>query len=78
MLEHIIERTNDFLAGFPKAVRKKKGQFFTSAETAKFMSGMFDLSGRENSRETFRKQAMHEFRSKFPRYPVIEIPIEKF
>lgn len=61
MLEHIIERTNDFLAGFPKAVRKKKGQFFTSAETAKFMSGMFDLSGRENSRETFRKQAMHEF-----------------
>jgi hypothetical protein len=24
MLEHIIERTNDFLAGFPKAVRKKK------------------------------------------------------
>ncbi len=45
MLDYIIERTNEFLAGFSKAVRKKKGQFFTSPETARFMSGMFDLSG---------------------------------
>ena len=45
MLDYIAGRTNEFLAVFPKAVRKKKGQFFTSMETARFMSGMFDLSG---------------------------------
>ncbi|MBO4513771.1 MAG: SAM-dependent DNA methyltransferase, partial [Victivallales bacterium] len=28
----------------PKSLRKSKGQFFTSLETARFMAGMFDLS----------------------------------
>ena len=40
----VIENTKAFLEGMPKAVRKKKGQFFTSMETAKYMAGMFDLS----------------------------------
>lgn len=40
----VSARTREFAAGFPKDVRKKKGQFFTSPETARFMAGMFDLS----------------------------------
>ena len=40
----VIENTKAFLDGMPKAVRKKKGQFFTSMETAKYMADMFDLS----------------------------------
>lgn len=40
----VIENTKVFLEGMPKTVRKKKGQFFTSLETAKYMAGMFDLS----------------------------------
>lgn len=42
MLEHIIDSTISFLAEMPKSVRKKKGQFFTSLETARFMAEMFD------------------------------------
>ncbi len=44
MLDLIAGRTREFAAGFPKEERKKKGQFFTSPETAGFMAGMFDLS----------------------------------
>ena len=44
ILEKIIDRTRLFLDEMPKSVRKKKGQFFTSLETAKYMAGMFDLS----------------------------------
>ena len=40
----VIDETKSFLEDMPKAVRKKKGQFFTSMETAKYMAGMFDLS----------------------------------
>jgi len=44
MLDHIVKSTSDYLADMPKSTRKKKGQFFTSIETARFMAGMFDLS----------------------------------
>lgn len=44
MLEYIVEQTSIFLENMPKSKRKKKGQFFTSAETAGFMTEMFDFS----------------------------------
>ncbi|MBQ6618560.1 MAG: Eco57I restriction-modification methylase domain-containing protein [Thermoguttaceae bacterium] len=44
LLSVVIERTGSFLEEMPKSLRKKKGQFFTSRETAVFMAGMFDLS----------------------------------
>ena len=44
MLEYIVEQTRLFLEDMPKSKRKKKGQFFTSVETARFMSEMFDIS----------------------------------
>lgn len=44
ILDSVMEGTITFLDAMPKSVRKKKGQFFTSAETAKYMAGMFDLS----------------------------------
>ncbi len=44
ILTHIINNTRSFLAEMPKTIRKKKGQFFTSQETAGFMAEMFDLS----------------------------------
>ena len=43
MLEYIINETNKFLEQMPKSKRKKKGQFFTSKETAEFMATMFQL-----------------------------------
>lgn len=43
MLRHIINETSKFLEQMPKSRRKKKGQFFTSLETAVFMAGMFDM-----------------------------------
>lgn len=43
MLEQIINTTAQFLENMPKAKRKKKGQFFTSKETAKFMAELFDF-----------------------------------
>lgn len=44
MLAAITNRTKFFIEEMPKVKRKKKGQFFTSMETARFMVGMFDLS----------------------------------
>lgn len=44
MLDYVIKQTMSFLENMPKSKRKKKGQFFTSAETAMFMADMFDLS----------------------------------
>ncbi len=43
MLEHIIEKTNQYIGEMPKAERKKYGQFFTSIETARYMAGLFVL-----------------------------------
>ena len=44
MLEYIVNKTITYVKNMPKSKRKKKGQFFTSIETAKFMSEMFDIS----------------------------------
>lgn len=44
MLDYVISKTLEFLEGMPKSVRKKKGQFFTSKETAEFMAQLFDFS----------------------------------
>lgn len=44
MLNYAVNHTAAFLAGMPKKTRKAKGQFFVSAETARFMADMFDLS----------------------------------
>ena len=44
VLEYVRNQTKEFLDNMPKSVRKKKGQFFTSLETAAFMAEMFDFS----------------------------------
>lgn len=44
MLDHIINTTAVFLESMPKNKRKKKGQFFTSKETAEFMADLFDYN----------------------------------
>ncbi|MBR4328753.1 MAG: N-6 DNA methylase [Candidatus Riflebacteria bacterium] len=49
MLDYVINSTKSFLENMPKSERKKKGQFFTSKETAEFMANMFDFS---NFKET--------------------------
>ena len=43
MLEKIIELTNEYIESMPKKERKKYGQFFTSMETARFMSGLYNI-----------------------------------
>lgn len=43
MVSEVVNLTASFLEEMPKSVRKKKGQFFTSKETAKFMASLFDL-----------------------------------
>ncbi len=43
MLEKIIELTNEYIESMPKKERKKYGQFFTSMETARFMSGLYNF-----------------------------------
>lgn len=45
MLDYVVSKTLEFLESMPKSVRKKKGQFFTSKETAEFMARLFDFSG---------------------------------
>lgn len=44
ILATVFDKTKLFLEDMPKTVRKKKGQFFTSLETAQYMAGMFDIS----------------------------------
>ena len=44
LLAIIANKTKLFIDGMPKNKRKKKGQFFTSMETAKFMAELFDLT----------------------------------
>lgn len=39
----VVDKTKIFLETMPKSKRKKKGQFFTSSETAEYMANMFDL-----------------------------------
>lgn len=49
MLEHIMNSTAVFLKNMPKTKRKKKGQFFTSKETAEFMANLFDFESFGNT-----------------------------
>lgn len=43
MLNYIMQQTKEFLSNMPKSRRKKKGQFFTSLESAVFMAELFNL-----------------------------------
>ena len=43
MLETIIKRTQEFVMSVARDDRKRYGQFFTSAETARFMAGLYDI-----------------------------------
>lgn len=43
ILDAVVENTNDFIASVPKTQRKKFGQFFTTAQTAKFMASLFEI-----------------------------------
>lgn len=43
MLDNIIESTNSYINKMPKKERKKYGQFFTSKETAVFMSDLYKI-----------------------------------
>ena len=47
MLDYIMERTNGYIMSKPKDVRKSLGQFFTSADTARFMAGLFSIPRKE-------------------------------
>lgn len=44
ILDAVVENTNDFIASVPKTQRKKFGQFFTTAQTAKFMASLFEIN----------------------------------
>lgn len=44
MLDYILLKTLEFLEEMPKSKRKKKGQFFTSKETAEYMAGLFNTN----------------------------------
>lgn len=44
MIEYALDSTKKFLENMPKTKRKKKGQFFTSIETAMFMASMFNVN----------------------------------
>lgn len=43
MLDYIIQKNKGYIENMPKEIRKKYGQFFTNAETARFMASLFDL-----------------------------------
>lgn len=47
MLDYILSQTTSFLDNMPKKERKKKGQFFTSRETAEYMAGLFSFNNVE-------------------------------
>ena len=42
-LDFAVKNTAEFIDAMPKSLRKGYGQFFTSQETAEFMSGMFNI-----------------------------------
>lgn len=47
MLDYVIKETQKFLENMPKSGRKKKGQFFTSLETAEYMASLFVLKQKD-------------------------------
>ena len=62
MLEKIIELTNEYIESMPKKERKKYGQFFTSMETARFMSGLYNFdekTGKVSNQKQHRQSTAH-------------------
>lgn len=43
IFDPIIKRTNEYTEATPKQSRKSKGQFFTPAETARYMASLFQI-----------------------------------
>lgn len=43
MIDYVFQLTTEYIDQMPKALRKKYGQFFTSAETAAFMAELFSI-----------------------------------
>lgn len=43
MLDQVLSQTTAYLENMPKKERKKRGQFFTSKETAVYMASLFEL-----------------------------------
>ena len=48
-IDHVCAATVEYINHMPKSQRKKYGQFFTSKETASFMSGLFSIPKERNS-----------------------------
>lgn len=51
ILDEVVRNTNDFIADVPKSQRKKYGQFFTTASTARFMADLFKIDFKNNHLE---------------------------
>ncbi len=51
ILDVVVQNTNDFIADVPKSQRKKYGQFFTTASTARFMGDLFNIDFEKNHLE---------------------------
>ena len=47
MLDYVLTATEQYLSSKTKTERKKIGQFFTPAETARFMAGLFNIPQQE-------------------------------
>jgi len=47
MLNHVIKKTDDYIASKPKDVRKSFGQFFTSKATARYMAELLCIPKKE-------------------------------
>lgn len=43
MIDYVFQSTTEYIDRMPKSLRKKYGQFFTSPETAAFMSNLFTI-----------------------------------
>lgn len=48
MLSYVLDKTKNYIAQMPKDRRKKYGQFFTSSETAMFMSNLFNIPNKKH------------------------------
>lgn len=51
ILAEVVRNTNDFVSTVPKSKRKKFGQFFTTASTARFMANLFKIDFSKNHLE---------------------------
>lgn len=51
ILAEVVKNTNDFVSNVPKSKRKKFGQFFTTASTARYMANLFKIDYSKNHLE---------------------------